>query len=68
MSNVVNFPGYYRVGGFWQYAGKQWKDVRIIKDAVTARDWERIHQWDVRRFLRGEICNSHKKNGGGNAA
>jgi len=27
MNNVVNFPGYYRVGGFWHYAGKRWKDI-----------------------------------------
>jgi hypothetical protein len=62
MSNV-NFPGYYRVGAFWQYAGKPWEHVGKIKEAATAKDWERLYQWDVRRFLRGEICNSHKQTG-----
>ena len=68
VSNVVNFPGYYRVGDFWLYAGKKWKHVGKIKEAVSARDWERLYQWDVRRFLRGEICNSGKQHGKGSAA
>jgi hypothetical protein len=52
-SNVIVFPSCLQIGDWWWYGGKQWKHVGKIKEAVSARDWERLYQWDLRRFLRG---------------
>jgi hypothetical protein len=68
MSNVILFPACIRVGDWWCHGGRKYKHVGILKSTISPKDWERVYQFDLRRFLRGELCAADSRRGGGNAA
>jgi hypothetical protein len=65
-NNLILFPGYLRRNGVLWHGCRKYRHVGEMKEAISAKDWARSYQWDLRRFLRGEFEVAEPR--GGNAA
>ena len=51
MHDVILFPVVRRLeDGLW-HGCRRYQNVGEVKQAVSARDWKRIYDWDLRRML-----------------
>jgi hypothetical protein len=68
MDNVILFPGWIRVDdGLW-HGCKKYRHIGIVKESIPAKDWKRLYQWDLVRWLRGYREGSETTQRGGSAA
>ena len=63
MSNVIFFPACIRIKGWWWHAGKKYRDVLVLKDSISEREYERVYQFDLRQVLREELVKSKQQGG-----
>ena len=55
MNNLILFPGWIRLSdGLW-HGCKKYRHIGEVKEAISAKDWARVYQRDLRRYLRGEL-------------
>jgi hypothetical protein len=55
MNNLILFPGWIRLSdGLW-HGCKKYRHIGEVKESISAKDWARVYQQDLRRFLRGEL-------------
>ena len=51
MHDVILFPVVRRLeDGLW-HGCRRYQNVGEVKQAVSARDWKRLYDWDLRRML-----------------
>jgi hypothetical protein len=63
--NIILFPGLIKLDGKWWHGGRSYRDVGELKASISPRDWQRVYNWDLVRWLR---CQGDTAQGGGNAA
>ena len=52
MHNVILFPVVRRLEDRLWHGCRRYRNVGEVKQAVSAKDWKRIYDWDLRRMLR----------------
>jgi hypothetical protein len=64
--NVIFFPGYLFVDGFYLHHCKKYRTLHELVDEISFKDYERSLAWDRRRL--GVAENDRPVTSGGNAA
>jgi hypothetical protein len=65
--NVINFPGYLFVGGYYLHHCKKFRTLHALVDDISQKDYERSLTWDRRRQGVG-ADGQPSASGGGSAA
>ena len=65
MHNVILFPVVRCLeDGLW-HGCRRYRHVGEVKQAVSAKDWKRIYDWDLRRMLREGLLAAEPAAGNG---
>ena len=63
MNNLILFPSFIRVNDQWRHGGRTYRNVQELAETLSASDYRRAYEWDLRRTLR-EHSGSHSNTGG----